>query len=749
MAGLINISELLESEISLTDFLIKADEDGLATKTTIQKLSNAIASYGNVAFKGGLLIADTPSDDGFYLPLEDGTYTNAGSIVIDLTTGLNIIIKQVAVFSKLVIPLDLSDYVSKTNDVEDGIVLGSQKVAKSGDVKTFSDNNVNSNISHLSSEDLYKQIEFTQEDGYIDKTTGGVVISGTWRNTGFVKVSQTDTIKRIGVPYNNTSSGSVAVIAYYDADKLPISQYIGNVLAEQEFKISDVPTCEYIKVSSTDAYPLSIYFKRLVNIKKIDGLRGLQDVTGVLSNGYYNSSGVFIASDAWRTTGAKYVIPGEKYKYSTQSVGAELVIGLDEDGLNPTIVVAYSTGVKTDVEATVPAGVYYIILNGVATAPLIKLETNLYLWEKPETIDFGFEYYMPKKAYGLNGDVFKMNPYGIIAKHPDNNDLDLVWSTDNSNQKQLIYTPSTETTKELILKSRVNGVLTKVGTTELNVSQSPSNPASAHYFIHLGDSTVKGVSSAGIEGATVNELSRRFNGTGTELLIGAESPSALAFSNIQFIGTLGDQAIKHEGRGGWSLFNYLNTETLNGDVNAFYNPSSSKFDLDYYISNESFTQITALGDNLTILIDCTWNSVYNHSLTNFKGWLTELLDLINTARPATKVVLTGIPTPPYINKKTFTGSRDVSFEEIMRTAVINYSNLYQEVEEDPTYSGFVEFLPLAPFTFPESSYPFISEKLSARHSETYQVYTDYVHPNEVGYAQKADAYFYYILNKYC
>lgn len=42
-------------------------------------------------YQGGLAIADTPSADGFYFATETGTYTNAGSLVTDLSNGINII----------------------------------------------------------------------------------------------------------------------------------------------------------------------------------------------------------------------------------------------------------------------------------------------------------------------------------------------------------------------------------------------------------------------------------------------------------------------------------------------------------------------------------------------------------------------------------------------------------------------------------------------------------------------------------
>ena len=57
-------------------------------------------------FRGDLAIADTPATDGYYFATETGTYTNAGSLVTDLTQGLNIIIKESTNYSLVVIPLN-------------------------------------------------------------------------------------------------------------------------------------------------------------------------------------------------------------------------------------------------------------------------------------------------------------------------------------------------------------------------------------------------------------------------------------------------------------------------------------------------------------------------------------------------------------------------------------------------------------------------------------------------------------------
>jgi hypothetical protein len=106
----IKINELATASVNLTDFFAKADANGLATKNTIQELATVINTSGDVSFQGSLAIADTPSADGWYFASESGTYTNAGSLVVDVTNNIVIIIVSgtQTVFSKVDIPISLT-----------------------------------------------------------------------------------------------------------------------------------------------------------------------------------------------------------------------------------------------------------------------------------------------------------------------------------------------------------------------------------------------------------------------------------------------------------------------------------------------------------------------------------------------------------------------------------------------------------------------------------------------------------------
>ena len=723
--------------------------------------------------------SSAPTQNGLYSCTQSGTYTNFGGEVVSLSNQVVSIAVEGAqnnVFSQIITPTGITFDSVPTS--------GSTNAVESGGVKTYADSKIKNNfdktnvvdsasmttifrnnedkknetLNYLSKDSNELKINYIPVSGYISKTTGDNVVNASWENSSFIEVFSGDTVRRVGTTYNNTSGGNVAVMAFYDENKDLISTLIANVLSDETFDIDTYidPSIytgkKYIIATSTTAIPLELYVERNVDIEKIPKLKPKTDFTGNLRNGFVSDDGSFNSSSSWRSTEFVKVFEGELITYSTSSTGTvSFIVGFDNNFENPTALQPLTTGgQKNNLTYTILSD-GYIVLNGLASSSLIELNISRYLWRYVSSNYLSeSDYFMPSDVYGKSGDLFQINPYGIVAKHPELNSLDLFFDLDKSNEKQGNYTPSTETTKEINLLLRdKNNIVQKLATTTLNVSQSPTNPVSTQYFIHLGDSTVEGTSSSGIQGAIANELSRRCNGTGTALLSGSESPASDSFTNLQFIGTLGDQPIKHEGRGGWNLNQYLNSSSVGSVVNAFYNSNVSKFDLDYYLTENGFTNITASGDNLTIILQCTWNSVYNHTDEQFNGWLTEIVDLILEDKPSTKIVLVGVPTPPTMNKKTFSGDRNVSYESIMKKAVLRFSNLYNNFANNATYTSNVDFVSISQNFFYQNSYTSVNEKITSRHSETYKVYTDYVHQNALGYAQIADTLYYYILNKYC
>ena len=137
----IKINELATTDISLTDFIAKADANGLMTKNTISNLSTFISTIGSVAFKGSVLIADNPTADGWYLAGEAGTFPNIGNLVaLAGSVTIFVISGSDTIYSKIDIPITIPAYDStptsgSTNAVESGGVLNFYKVGNTQTVK--------------------------------------------------------------------------------------------------------------------------------------------------------------------------------------------------------------------------------------------------------------------------------------------------------------------------------------------------------------------------------------------------------------------------------------------------------------------------------------------------------------------------------------------------------------------------------------------------------------------------------------
>ena len=91
---------------------------------------------------------------------------------------------------------------------------------------------------------------------------------------------------------------------------------------------------------------------------------------------------------------------------------------------------------------------------------------------------------------------------------------------------------------------------------------------------------------------------------------------------ITLLGTRGTAPAFHEGRGGWSAYDYCHLQSKEGIQNAFWNPTSSVFDFSYYMQQQGYSSVDYvcinLGTNddidlLTNNIETMVNSIRSYS----------------------------------------------------------------------------------------------------------------------------------------
>jgi hypothetical protein len=361
---------------------------------------------------------------------------------------------------------------------------------------------------------------------------------------------------------------------------------------------------------------------------------------------------------------------------------------------------------------------------------------------------------VPERGYARVGETTYMYKEGIILQPA----LDYVWNQTFANEMACPITPTTTATIQVKLQAfdETNAVVTLADFPVL-VTGTPVSPSVPQNIIVLGDSKVANV-NAGVEGPFVNELSRRLTGIGSPILTGIQSPPALSLTNIYFRGTLGPGPVKHEGRAGWDATKYLYTaatgtggEEADGKSNAFWNPATSQFDLQYYMTQSGFRDVDTTsgvvsdGSNLTMIVALGWNDAYNQTPESSAAEMGLLIDRIHAGYPAARVIVLGLNPAP--NYKLYSGSRMVSQRAIWETVVKPFGKAYRAACSTRPNTEFLQISHLidgniaynAPLTF----------RTSSRSATTYTAPYDYVHQNEVGSGMYADALFMCLLYHLC
>lgn len=107
--------------------------------------------------------------------------------------------------------------------------------------------------------------------------------------------------------------------------------------------------------------------------------------------------------------------------------------------------------------------------------------------------------------------------------------------------------------------------------------------------------------------------------------------------NIELLGSRGNTPNLHEGRAGWTTKHYCTQSSFNNRTNAFWNPSTSKFDFSYYMNNQNYANVDY------VFINMGTNDMAN-SNTETLGYFTEMLNSIK-AFNSNIVVFIGLCPP--------------------------------------------------------------------------------------------------------
>ena len=195
--------------------------------------------------------------------------------------------------------------------------------------------------------------------------------------------------------------------------------------------------------------------------------------------------------------------------------------------------------------------------------------------------------------------------------------------------------------------------------------------------------------------------------------------------NIKLLGTKGNGTNKHEGRAGWSSYDYVATSSFNGSTNPFLN--NGVFDFNYYITQNSID--TPDWVFLQVGINDGWRNMNGTTIVE------NLQTMINSIKAYNSNIKIGISLqcPPYLGKY---GNNNL-YEHLRRNkdneSVIN---AFKEQEDNNIYIVPINSNLDAVFNFPMGT-----TVINSRNSTTIQNCTDDTHPSNSGYYQISDSYY--------
>jgi len=577
----------------------------------------------------------------------------------------------------------------------------------------------------------YDNLNKDMVGGYIAKTDGALVANAQWYSTPYIGVRTTSTVTRQGLLIG--ASSSATAMALYDADRNFLGAYTDTSNTFTVSIASINPAARYVRFSIQS----SVISTATINVYETNYFITDFFTSPDVVKGYVNLQGVLVSSSTWRTTPLVPVKVGMEFTYSGYGNSA-VTSNVSEYDVNGVFIrsVYSATGVTSYTYKPTDSGVAYVKASAATNNPMLFRGFQL-----PKSTTKKYPVYAPSEVYALQGETIYLQADGILGE-----DLDVAWNLQYGNKYALPITPTTnaDIPVQLSVKNDL-GERVILADFPVKVTGTPQSPTSERVFLALGDSLTAGISWSSIQGAWVNECSRRLTGIGRQILDNDVSPTPLNLSNIKFIGTLGDNVVKHEGRGGWRATHYLNNSSIGSTTNAFWNPSTSQFDMNYYLTTNNFTDIAADGSNFTVIILLGWNDVYNSNAATAANDLGLLIDKIKSTHPQTHFMILGLNQAPEVNYKEFTGNRYVSRREVF-DSIVAFGSTYKAMVASRSNTQFVQISP----TFNSRlGYPLEDFQTSARSTSTVSGCMDHVHPNAVGYAHIADTVFYAILYRYC
>ena len=195
--------------------------------------------------------------------------------------------------------------------------------------------------------------------------------------------------------------------------------------------------------------------------------------------------------------------------------------------------------------------------------------------------------------------------------------------------------------------------------------------------------------------------------------------------NIELLGTKGNGTNKHEGRNGWSSYDYVATSNFNNSTNAFLN--SGSFDFNYYITQNSID--TPDWVFLQVGINDTWRPMNGTTTTQ------NLQTMINSIKSFNSNIKIGIALvcPPYLGEYGLNNSYDHLKRININETIIN---TFKDKESENVF-----IVPINVNLDCIYNFNMTTTTINSRNTETIKKCSDDTHPANSGYYQISDSYY--------
>lgn len=333
---------------------------------------------------------------------------------------------------------------------------------------------------------------------------------------------------------------------------------------------------------------------------------------------------------------------------------------------------------------------------------------------------------LPPRLYGLVGQELNIYFDNIVDNRDSEYDFEVISYADGQHLENCYRIfPAEAGWYEITINIYRHGE--KIGSAESTLIVSDPNAGNniSRSLLVIGDSTTA-------NGICMSKLISNFD---TDVM------------DITLLGTKGAAPNLHEGISGWTIDMYYSMEEFDGTANAFFNPDTQVFDFGYYMIKQGYSDLDYVIFNLGIndVFSVSDETDLRNTVDNMLSQYGQMIKSIKAFDDNIKIGL-AITIPPAYSQDAFGLNHGTDYVR-WRYKRHNYLwcksliNEFKDQEENDIY-----LVPIHVNLDTKYNMGMEQVQVNARNPQMVEVIpaNGSVHPNEYGYWQIADVYWYFL-----